>query len=357
MSSDPREVPTPSRAAVAELDPLPGQSLGERPDRLNDSARPDGSSEPKKRRNRRRKNNRGRPRSQGGAAQKGSGQGGEQTALTAKPAASAAMTTGESADGGAAGSSLAAGAQGCPSSSRPASEEPRPEHAAGRANRPVPARGGSERKADPKRRSWRSGPAIAALDLGTNNCRLLIARPDREGFNVIDAFSRVVRLGEGLNDQSRLSEDAMKRTIDALSVCADRLKRHRVQRFRAIATEACRRAGNQREFIDRIWRETGLSIDVIAPEEEARLAVAGCAPLLEPTSEHLLVFDIGGGSTELIWIDLSKATPKRRRRLLMALALGAERSDRARAAASQSAGPGGADLLSQPSISAPTIVV
>ena len=177
------------------------------------------------------------------------------------------------------------------------------------------------------------GAAIAALDLGTNNCRLLVARPDGEAFQVIDAFSRVVRLGEGLNDTGALSDAAMERAVAALSICAERLSRHRVQQFRAIATEACRRADNQRLFIDRVRAETGLHLDVIAAEEEARLAVAGCAPLVEPTAEQLLVFDIGGGSTELIWVDLSKTTSAKRKALLMALAHGASRSDRARAAA------------------------
>ncbi|MEO1504661.1 MAG: Ppx/GppA phosphatase family protein [Pseudomonadota bacterium] len=183
------------------------------------------------------------------------------------------------------------------------------------------------------RRRRGGGPSIAALDLGTNNCRLLVARADADGFFVIDAFSRVVRLGEGLAETGRLSQGAMDRALSALSVCADRLRKHRVQRFRAIATEACRRAENHREFLDRVRDETGLYLDIIQPEEEARLAVAGCAPLFDTRAEHLLVFDIGGGSTELIWVDLAKTTPQRRKSLLMALAHGASRSDRARAAA------------------------
>ena len=184
----------------------------------------------------------------------------------------------------------------------------------------------------------RGGPCIAALDLGTNNCRLLVARAESEGFFVVDAFSRVVRLGEGLAETGELSQGAMDRAVAALSICSDRLRKHRVQRFRAIATEACRRASNQRIFIDRVREETGLNLDIIKPEEEARLAVAGCAPLFDTQAEQLLVFDIGGGSTELIWVDLSKTTPQRRKSLLMALAHGASRSDRARAAAQRRAG-------------------
>ncbi|MEO1331418.1 MAG: Ppx/GppA phosphatase family protein [Pseudomonadota bacterium] len=197
-----------------------------------------------------------------------------------------------------------------------------------RARRDGPRRDGG------RRRGPRGRPgALAALDLGTNNCRLLVARPQGEGFQVIDAFSRVVRLGEGLSETGRLSEAAIDRAVAALSICADRLKRHRVHRFRAIATEACRRAANQRAFLDRVRAETGLSLDVIRTEEEARLAVAGCAPLVDPSAEQLLVFDIGGGSTELIWIDLSRTSSAKRKALLMALAHGASRSDRARAAA------------------------
>lgn len=184
----------------------------------------------------------------------------------------------------------------------------------------------------PSRQRGRGG-AIAALDLGTNNCRLLVARPAGDAFNVIDAFSRVVRLGEGLSETGGLTEGAMDRAVAALSICADRLERHRVHRFRAIATEACRRAANQRVFLDRVRAETGLYLDVIPAEEEARLAVAGCAPLVDPNAEQLLVFDIGGGSTELIWVDLSKSPPAKRKALLMALAHGASKSDRARAAA------------------------
>ena len=177
------------------------------------------------------------------------------------------------------------------------------------------------------------GPLFAALDLGTNNCRLLVARPDSNGFQVVDAFSRVVRLGEGLADTGMLSKAAIDRAVSALAVCAERIQKHRVVRFRAIATEACRRADNQRAFLDRVRNETGLYLDVIAAEEEARLAVAGCAPLFDANLEQLLVFDIGGGSTELIWVDLAKTSAAKRQSLLMALAHGASRSDRARAAA------------------------
>ncbi len=156
----------------------------------------------------------------------------------------------------------------------------------------------------PHRRSY------AALDLGTNNCRMLIARPDGDGFMIIDAFSRIVRLGEGLAATGTLSMAAMDRALSALSICAAKLARRNVHLSRAVATEACRRANNGADFIDRIRRETGLVMDVISAEEEARLAVMGCHRLIEPGSGPALVFDIGGGSTELILIETPGGQPR-----------------------------------------------
>jgi exopolyphosphatase/guanosine-5'-triphosphate,3'-diphosphate pyrophosphatase len=143
----------------------------------------------------------------------------------------------------------------------------------------------------------------AALDLGTNNCRLLIARPAGDGFVVIDAFSRIVRLGEGLARTGRLSDAAMDRAIAALSVCAEKLKRRNVTLVRSVATEACRRASNGGEFVARVLAETGIRLQIITAEQEARLAVMGCHALLEPGTGPALVFDIGGGSTELVLLD------------------------------------------------------
>jgi exopolyphosphatase/guanosine-5'-triphosphate,3'-diphosphate pyrophosphatase len=147
-------------------------------------------------------------------------------------------------------------------------------------------------------------PVYAALDLGTNNCRLLVARPSRRGFRVIDAFSRIIRLGEGLSGAGRLSEKAMQRTIDALNICSRKMQRREVTRSRLIATQACRIASNSDEFIDRVRRHTGLRLEIIDQETEARLAVSGCASLLEDGSSGAMVFDIGGGSSELVWLDL-----------------------------------------------------
>src|SRR3954452_10134491 len=142
-----------------------------------------------------------------------------------------------------------------------------------------------------------------AIDLGTNNCRLLIARPTEEGFTVIDAFSRVVRLGEGMATSGKISEAAMDRAVAALGVCADKLRRRRVSLARSVATEACRRAVNGRHFVERVKRETGIALEIISPEEEARLAMLGCHRLLEPGDGPALIFDIGGGSTELVLVD------------------------------------------------------
>ncbi len=152
--------------------------------------------------------------------------------------------------------------------------------------------------------------SYAAIDLGTNNCRLLIARPSHDGFIVVDAFSRVVRLGEGLAATGRISDEAMDRAVAALSICADKLKRRNVALARSVATEACRRASNGAHFIDRVHRETGIFLDVISAEEEARLAVLGCHVLLEPGESNALIFDIGGGSTELVLVSTEGPVPR-----------------------------------------------
>lgn len=162
----------------------------------------------------------------------------------------------------------------------------------------------------PARARWGEGRHYAALDLGTNNCRLLIARPQGSGFAVIDAFSRIVRLGEGLATTGRLSDAATERTLAALRICADKLRRRNVALARSVATEACRRASNGPEFIARVYRETGIALDIITAEEEARLAVLGCHALLEPGDGPALVFDIGGGSTELVLIDSQADAPR-----------------------------------------------
>ena len=165
-----------------------------------------------------------------------------------------------------------------------------------------------------ERPAWPPAPAsrqsYAAIDLGTNNCRLLIARPSGENFAVVDAFSRVVRLGEGLAQTGRLSDTAMDRALGALHICADKLRRRNVHLARSVATEACRQAANGAEFIDRVKQETGIALDVITAGEEARLAVLGCHILLEAGDGPAMIFDIGGGSTELVLIESTDTVPR-----------------------------------------------
>lgn len=162
----------------------------------------------------------------------------------------------------------------------------------------APGHGDRSRTADPS--------VYAALDLGTNNCRLLVARPTRRGFQVIDAFSRIVRLGEGVTASGVLSETAMLRALDALKVCQSKIVRQRVSSAKLVATEACRVAGNGPAFIDRVREELGLDIEILSREEEAKLAVSGCASLIDLDCDNAMVFDIGGGSSEVIWLDLSR---------------------------------------------------
>ncbi len=162
---------------------------------------------------------------------------------------------------------------------------------------------------EPRRNGAR--PILAALDLGTNNCRLLVARPNGGGFRVVDAFSRIVRLGEGLAASGRLSPAAMDRAVAALRICADKMRRRGVTHARSVATEACRRADNCNLFLERVQDETGIEIEIITSQEEAELAFNGCAPLLQGHVSRALVFDIGGGSTELGWLTIANGgTPR-----------------------------------------------
>ena len=156
---------------------------------------------------------------------------------------------------------------------------------------------------DPRHDEANRRPVYAALDLGTNNCRLLVATPTEHSFRVIDAFSRIVRLGEGLGASRRLSEDAIRRTLSALRICRDKMRARRVTRYHLIATQACRMAENGQRFIDRVERELGLRLDIVDQRTEAHLAAAGCAALADPQAGNLLLFDIGGGSSEVVWLD------------------------------------------------------
>lgn len=153
--------------------------------------------------------------------------------------------------------------------------------------------------------SWpprRPAPTYAALDLGTNNCRLLIARPSHEGFRIVDAFSRIVRLGEGVSQTGRLSEGAIRRTLGALAVCCDKMAARGVTRSRLIATEACRAAFNGGEFLARVVDKFGLELEIVDRETEAHLAAAGCAALADQDAKAIVLFDIGGGSSEVVWL-------------------------------------------------------
>lgn len=156
----------------------------------------------------------------------------------------------------------------------------------------------------------RSAPVLAALDLGTNNCRLLIATPGREGsIRILDSFSRIVKLGEGVMRTGMLSEAAIERTVAALKVCAAHLERQGVRHIRAVATEACRQASNAHVLVARAAAEAGITLTVISAAEEARLAALGCAPLIGEGYEGAIVFDIGGGSTEVIWLRHENGRP------------------------------------------------
>jgi len=172
-------------------------------------------------------------------------------------------------------------------------------------------------------------PAVlyAALDLGTNSCRMLIAQPKGSQFHVVDSFSKSVQLGIGLEASGRLSRASIGRTVQALRICKGKLERHKVRRMRLVATEACRRARNSDDFMRLVRRETGLTLDVIEAEEEARLAVVSCAPLVSTKTDQLLVVDIGGGSTELVWIDLCAVPGPDRPRAIMRLHAGFHTND------------------------------
>jgi exopolyphosphatase / guanosine-5'-triphosphate,3'-diphosphate pyrophosphatase len=182
---------------------------------------------------------------------------------------------------------------------------------------PVAARGAGPRLAP-------GADIYAALDLGTNNCRLLIACPTADGFRVVDSFSRIIRLGEGISATGCISEAAIERAIAALSICRDKIHSKKAKRLRLIATEACRAAANAECFRDRVATETGIRLEVIDRETEAALAVIGCSPLLDPNGRGAILFDIGGGSTELVRIERDPDRPNAspRTRAWMSIPLG-----------------------------------
>ncbi|PHR93404.1 MAG: exopolyphosphatase [Robiginitomaculum sp.] len=150
------------------------------------------------------------------------------------------------------------------------------------------------------------GQYFGAIDLGTNNCRLLIARSTPNGFHVVDSYSNVARLGAGLAATGRLSEASMDAAVKAIGICAAKMRAKSVKRWRCIATQACREASNGAEFMERVQRETGLKFETISPRVEARLSVMGCLNIIDRTKDVALVIDIGGGSTELSWVDVRR---------------------------------------------------
>jgi len=186
--------------------------------------------------------------------------------------------------------------------------------AAGTRSQPDGADRRTQSTRNPSARRAR-GPLYAALDLGTNNCRLLIARPHEQSFRVLDGFTRIVRLGEGLSTTGRLGDAAMDRTMEALRQCRNKLREHEPAHVRLIATEACRVAANGLDFIARVQSELGLVLEIVDRQTEAALAVTGCADLIEDGTSGALMFDIGGGSSELAWLDFRGGRPKRQGRM------------------------------------------
>ena len=170
----------------------------------------------------------------------------------------------------------------------------------------VPPQNSEFRSANKRKRMIRSRKndrrqgAFAALDLGTNNCRLLVAKPIKDGFRIVDGFSRIVRLGEGVSELGALSDEAVQRTIEALKICAQKMSRQRVSKARCVATQAARSASNRVYFVDRIRAETGIDLEIISSQEEAELT-SGCLSLLDTSYDYTLMFDVGGGSAEFVW--------------------------------------------------------
>jgi exopolyphosphatase/guanosine-5'-triphosphate,3'-diphosphate pyrophosphatase len=158
------------------------------------------------------------------------------------------------------------------------------------------------------RRNGKRLPIIAAIDLGTNSCRLLIARVQGQHFKVIDSFSRVIRLGEGIHISKQLNRNAIERAIKALRICRSKISHNRVSKVRAVTTEACRQALNSSELVNRVSQELNLTLEIISSQEEARLALSGCSGVLDSQTPYAIAFDIGGGSTELMWIKVSRTS-------------------------------------------------
>ncbi|OJX09839.1 MAG: hypothetical protein BGO77_00170 [Caedibacter sp. 37-49] len=150
---------------------------------------------------------------------------------------------------------------------------------------------------------------LAAIDLGSNTCRLIIGKKDDQHLDIIEVFSRNIRLGEGLTKTGKLNKLAMKRAFDVLEICAKRLSQHTPLTLRAVATEACRRAQNGADFVKQVFERTGIQLEIVSQQQEALLALKGCASVLNPNVPYAILFDIGGASTEVLWVEIKKQAP------------------------------------------------
>jgi exopolyphosphatase/guanosine-5'-triphosphate,3'-diphosphate pyrophosphatase len=140
---------------------------------------------------------------------------------------------------------------------------------------------------------------VAAVDIGTNSCRLLVADVDGARLTSVDRRTKVTRLGQGVNETRRLDPEAMSRTIDVIHEYKDAIVEHGASRVRVAATSASRDATNRDDFFDPVEQLLGVRPELLSGEEEARLEFTGATVgLTEP--EPYLVVDVGGGSTEFI---------------------------------------------------------
>lgn len=141
---------------------------------------------------------------------------------------------------------------------------------------------------------------FAAIDLGSRNCRTIVGCQSKAGaFEYIETYSKSVSLADGVAASKKLSRKSMDRTIEALAFCSKVLSRYAGLTYLAVATDAMRRAENASVFIKRVKRELGLIISIITPQEEAYYAALGCIEVLSLETEIFVVFDIGGGSSEI----------------------------------------------------------
>lgn len=159
-----------------------------------------------------------------------------------------------------------------------------------------------------RKRNHELNEVFAAIDLGTNSCRLLVGKYDGH-LRIIDSYSKVVRLGENIQLNNELSQEAIERTLKALQICMEKVLGNRVTHLRAVTTEACRRASNSYDLLNRAKSELNLELEVITSHEEANLAISGCANMFQRNIPYVIAFDIGGGSTEVMWVKLKEGTP------------------------------------------------